>query len=122
MTTDKNKIVSSLKKITAPYLRKIGFKGLFPNFYRDDSGFISLINFQFYSSGGSFCVNVSYADPERTNIYIDRDLPSKKLRVSQTTNHMRLKGHPDEDWEKRRALRLRRRCLRSIQISYISSH
>ena len=30
--TDKNKIVSSLKEITVPFLRKIGFKGSFPNF------------------------------------------------------------------------------------------
>lgn len=98
MTTDKNTIVASLKEITVPYLRNIGFKGSFPNFYRDEAGFISLINFQFYSSGGSFCVNVSYADPDRNNIYIDKELPSNKLRVSQTTNHMRLKAPPDEDW------------------------
>ena len=56
------------------------------------------MNFQFYSSGGSFCVNVSYADPDRKNVYIDKDFPSKKLRISQTTNHMRLKAPPDEDW------------------------
>ena len=89
---------SALKEIIVPFLRKNGFKGSFPNFYRSDGDFISLINFQFYSSSGSFCVNVSYADPDRKNIYIDREFEPKKLRVSQTTEHIRLKAPPDYDW------------------------
>jgi hypothetical protein len=98
MTIDKKKIESSLKQITVSYLREIGFKGSFPNFYRDENGFVSLINFQFYSAGGSFCVNVSYADPDRRNIYIYEDYEPKKLRVSQTREHIRLKTAPDDDW------------------------
>jgi Domain of unknown function (DUF4304) len=48
-----------------PELRRLGFKGSFPDLYRESSGFISVINFQFYSAGGSFCVNLSYTDSGR---------------------------------------------------------
>ena len=58
--------------------------------YRDQEGFVSLINFQFYSASGSFCINLGYADPGRKNIYFRPETEANKLRVSQATEHMRL--------------------------------
>ena len=89
-----------LKKHCIPILRELGFKGSFPDLYRDENDFVSLINFQFYSSGGSFCINISYADAARDNIYFQKGTEIKKLRVSQTTEHFRLgaKRQGDDHW------------------------
>jgi hypothetical protein len=87
---ERKQIEMELKKSCVPVFRKMGFKGSFPDFYRDVNGFISLINFQFYSSGGSFCINISYADPDRINVYFRKETEVKKLKVSQTTEHFRL--------------------------------
>ena len=89
---------SELKDKCIPLLRASGFKGSFPNLYRDKDGFISLINFQFFSSGGSFCVNLSYADPNRKNIYFRPDTELKKLTVSQTTDWIRLGATDGDRW------------------------
>ena len=75
---------AELKSSSVAFLRKKGFKGSFPNFYRDTCGFIALVNFQFFSSGGSFCVNLSYAGPNGENVYFKPDTPARKLSVSQT--------------------------------------
>ena len=69
MSTDRSTMEKVLKEHCVPLLKEHGFKGGFPNLYRDTEGFVSLINFQFYSSGGSFCVNLSFADKQRENIY-----------------------------------------------------
>lgn len=66
---DRQTIEEALRSKCVPTLRHAGFKGAFPNFYRDTEGFVALVSFQFFSSGGSFCVNLSFADPERRNIY-----------------------------------------------------
>ncbi len=81
---------TELKKHCVPVLRDNGFKGSFPNMYRDNEGFVSLINFQFFSSGGSFCINLSYAGPNRENVYFKKDADIIKLKVSQTTEQVRL--------------------------------
>ena len=88
----------ALKEECIPLLRELGFKGSFPNFYRNKNGFISLINFQFFSSGESFCINLSYADSDRKNIYFRPDTEAKKLTVSQTTDRIRLGSENGDRW------------------------
>lgn len=90
MSTDRSTMEKVLKEHCVPLLKEHGFKGGFPNLYRDTEGFVSLINFQFYSSGGSFCVNLSFADKQRENIYFRPETEPKNLRVSQTRIHARL--------------------------------
>lgn len=81
---------ATLKSYCIPVLRKQGFKGSFPHFYRDTDSFVALVNFQFFSSSGSFCVNIGYGDPQRKNVFIEPDTASKKLRISQTKERYRL--------------------------------
>lgn len=81
-----------------PVLRRAGFKGSFPDFYRDTDGFVALINFQFFSSGGSFCVNLSYADPDRNNIYFRPETPVRNLKASQGREHKRLGAAQGDKW------------------------
>lgn len=76
---------AALKDHCVPALRKMGFKGSFPNFYREDAGFVCLVNFQFDKLGEAFCINLGFADPERRNVATHcRDVEAKKLRVSMT--------------------------------------
>lgn len=90
----------ALKKHCLPVLRKKGFKGSFPNFYREKNKFVALINFQFYSSGGSFCVNLGYADPERKNVNFkpDKYNAANKLKVSSTRARRRLGAPIGDNW------------------------
>ena len=90
MLTDKDTMVVELKRRCVPVLRRLGFKGSFPHLYRVRDAHVDLLNFQFYSAGGSFCINLSYADPKRANIYIYKDTEPKKLRVNQATVRHRL--------------------------------
>ena len=90
MNADRKTMEAGLKASCVPSLRKSGFKGSFPNFYREIDGFVSLVNFQFFSSGGSFCVNLGYADPQRRNVFPRPDTDVEKLRVSQIRDTVRL--------------------------------
>ena len=94
MNIERNQIEQSLRTICIPTLKEHGFKGSFPNFYRNSNDFISLVNFQFFSSGGSLCVNLSFAGPKRENVFYKPDLPAKDLRVSNCKVQVRL-GAPD---------------------------
>lgn len=80
----------SLKAIAVPALRVLGFKGSFPHFYRETKGHVDLACFQFSLAGGRFVVELSFATPQRKNVYINSDAPPAKLRVSQTTSRFRL--------------------------------
>lgn len=90
MSIDRKELETELKKQCVPVLRGHDFKGSFPNMYRDNDGFVSLINFQFFSSGGSFCINLSYAGPNRENVRVKKEADIKKLKVSQTAEQVRL--------------------------------
>lgn len=90
MSADRKTMETALKTSCIPSLRKLGFKGSFPNLCRETDGFVSLLNFQFYSAGGSFCVNLGYADPQRKNVYFNPDTDAGKLKVSQTKDTVRL--------------------------------
>ena len=90
MNADRKTMETALKASCIPSLRKLGFKGSFPNLYRETDGFVSLVNFQFYSAGGSFCVNLGYADPQRKNVYFHPETDADKLKVSQTKDRFRL--------------------------------
>lgn len=94
MDADRHTMETDLKINCIPYLRKAGFKGTFPNFYRDTDGFVALVNFQFYSAGGSFCINLGYADPHRENVLFQKDTQISKLRINQTKDRVRL-GAPE---------------------------
>jgi hypothetical protein len=95
---DRAVIERAIKEQCVPELRRVGFKGSFPDFYRDTEGFVALVNFQFYSSGGSFCVNLSYADPNRSNIYFRPETPVRNLTVSQGRDRRRLGAVQGDRW------------------------
>ena len=95
---DRAVIERALKEECVPVLRRSGFRGSFPDFYRDTEDFVALVNFQFYSSGGSFCVNLSYADPKRSNIAFRPETPVRALKVSQARDRQRLGAVQGDRW------------------------
>lgn len=91
-------ITRALSDHCVPLLRTMGFKGSFPNFYREEDGFVCLANFQFNKVGERFCINLGFADPERRNVSGPfRDVEPGKLRLSMTgrliENENYLSGH-----------------------------
>ncbi|MBD3662829.1 DUF4304 domain-containing protein [Sulfitobacter aestuariivivens] len=84
---------ATLKKHCIPTLRAQGFRGAYPHLYRSDDSFVALITFQFFSSGGSFCINLGYADPARKNVTFKPETAVPKLRVNATRDQRRL-GQP----------------------------
>lgn len=90
MSTDRKDMEAAIRQSCVPALRALGFKGSFPNLFRVTGDFVALATFQFSSAGGSFCVNLGYADPERTNVYIHPETAPERLRVSQTRDWGRL--------------------------------
>jgi hypothetical protein len=100
MDASKEAMLKAIKEKCVPALRKQGFKGSFPNFYRDQNDFVSLVNFQFFSSGGSFCVNLGFADPRRENISFQphKNITVNKLRVNSTRDQRRLGAQAGDRW------------------------
>lgn len=86
----------AIKSVVVPHLRAIGFKGSFPHFYRVNIDYIDLITFQFNLNGGRFVVEMSYVDPDKNNVFIDKDVPTSKFRVSQTSKRLCLGSSSDE--------------------------
>jgi hypothetical protein len=98
MTTDRKTMEALLKQTCVPILRGLGFKGSFPNFFRETGAFVALVNFQFGSAGGSLCVNLGYADPGRRNVYSRPESIPEKLRVMQTRDQVRLGAVRGDNW------------------------
>ena len=93
---ERKQVEAEIKKHCIPLLRKHRFKGAYPNLHKEQNGFVCLVNFQFYSAGGSFCVNLGYADAARENVDYRPETEVAKLLVSQTRNRARLGGH--DNW------------------------
>lgn len=95
--TSREEMLSEVKREVMPTLRELGFKGSIPHLHRvADDGHIDLVMLQFASGGGSFCIEIGFADPQRENVYMYKDTPPQKLRISQTTVRRRL-GAEDEN-------------------------
>lgn len=78
-------MTAALKRRCVPRLRSMGFKGSFPHFYRDDQGFVCLVNVQFSTSGTAFCINLGFADPARRNVVSHcRHLDPRALKLAMT--------------------------------------
>ena len=91
MQVTRDDMIKVLKAHSVPALRELGFKGSFPHFYREISGHVDLLTFQFSMSGGRFTVEISYTTPSRDNLGpSDKSTPVAKLRAYFTNRRKRL--------------------------------
>jgi hypothetical protein len=87
----RDEMLAELKRTVVPVLRELGFRGSMPHLHRvGDDGHVDLLTVQFSGGGGSFVVELGFADAERQNVYVGKDTPAPRLRVSQTLGRRRL--------------------------------
>jgi hypothetical protein len=83
--------IAALKAHTVPTLRRLGFKGSFPHFFREVGGQTDLIAFQFSSFGGRLTPEISTVGPARNELPEPyRSLPASKLRTHFVGERLRL--------------------------------
>src|SRR5688572_23317815 len=81
---------SALKTILVPELRRRGFKGSFPHFYRNLPERTDFLSFQFYSAGGSFVVEAGKCGPNGIEEGVGEDLPVAKINTTYLGDRIRL--------------------------------
>ncbi|RYG96234.1 MAG: DUF4304 domain-containing protein [Alphaproteobacteria bacterium] len=91
MTVTRDEMIKAIKAGTVPALRRLGFKGSYPHFYRDREGHVDLLTFQFSAYGGRLTAEISFATSSRDNLHpVYKDTPASKLRVYFTGKRKRL--------------------------------
>ena len=94
MNDPKKLMINALKQLLTPELRARGFKGSFPHFHRLTQQRADFLTIQFYSSGGSFVVEIAKA-----KLPIDKKISHGVAVEKVTTAHFRdryrLRSMPD---------------------------
>jgi Domain of unknown function (DUF4304) len=84
LSAERDLMIKSLKQIVIPSLRKQGFKGSFPHFYRQLDNQTDLLMFQFSVYGGVLYVEISKCSSEG---YTEETsgilIPPNKIKVYQ---------------------------------------
>jgi hypothetical protein len=84
-------MTAALKQSLVPELRRRGFRGSFPHFYRLVPGGAHYLMIQFYSSGGSFVVEIAKCGPNGLEgNRFGSELPLDKLNVPYFKERLRL--------------------------------
>ena len=97
MSLERNNMISALKRIVVPELRKKGFRGSFPHFRRISSEKIDLMTYQFDRYGGGFVVEVAVCSPDGITHEWGEKVPPNKVTAHDLTNRLRLK-EKDGQW------------------------
>jgi hypothetical protein len=84
----------ALREVVVPDLRNRGFRGTFPHFRRPLESRIDLLTFQFYSSGGSFVVEVAQCGPTGVS-HSWKDVGPDKVTAWDVAKRLRLGSAPD---------------------------
>ena len=90
MKAHRDAIISALKEVFVPALRARGFRGSFPHFWRVLPDRVDYLTVQFYSSGGSFVVEIATAGPDGKPRGYGEHLPVAKLNAHYFSNRLRL--------------------------------
>ena len=83
----------AIKSIVIPEFKKQGFVGKYPHFKRIKADNIDLLTFQFNKYGGSFCVEISVAYPNREeyrNYHLFEGDTLEKINACHTHERHRL--------------------------------
>ena len=97
MTTDSRKSMEkALNEIFVRDLKKREFKGSFPHFRRVTKDSIDLLTFQFYSSGGSFVIEIAQCPAEGFRNASGVLTPPDKVQVKHVWPRLRLGAKPEQ--------------------------
>lgn len=97
MSSERDKMISALKKVVVPELRNKQFKGSFPHFRRISENKIDLITFQFDRYGGGFVIEIGVCSPEGLTHSWGEKVPPNKVTAHDINNRLRLKEN-DGQW------------------------
>jgi len=75
----RDEMISALKRIVVPELRRRGFAGSFPHFRRIGATQIDLLTFQFDKWGGGFVAELSKCGPEGVTLPWGAKIPPGKV-------------------------------------------
>lgn len=90
MDPQRQKMLAVIKEQVVPMLRELGFRGSFPHFRRIGSSQIDLLSIQFYSSGGSFVVEVAKCPKDGFTTGWGEQIPPNKVNVTYLSERLRL--------------------------------
>jgi hypothetical protein len=85
----------ALKEYFTPQIREVGFKGFFPHFRRQSPDQLDLLSFQFFSSGGSFIIEIGCCEKEGLTNSIGKLTPANKVNVGKVWPRLRLGSTPE---------------------------
>ena len=94
MADHRSLMTSAIKSILVPELRRQGFKGSLPHFYRAGPERTDFLTVQFHSAGGSFVVEIAKCGPNGIESGHGKDLPVSKLNVQYFADRFRLGCNP----------------------------
>lgn len=94
MTDHRSLMTSAIKAILVPELRRLGFKGSLPHFYRAGPARADFLTVQFHSAGGSLVVEIAKCGPNGIESGHWKDLPVSKLNVQYFADRLRLGCDP----------------------------
>jgi hypothetical protein len=80
----------ALREVLVPVLRELGFKGSLPHLRRRRPEQLDLLSFQYFSSGGSFVVELAKAPPEGITTSWGKFVPPEKANVTWVDRRLRL--------------------------------
>jgi hypothetical protein len=90
MSTEKDKMVKSLKEIFIPELRNRNFKGSFPHFRKTENGKTNLLTFQFDRNGGGFIIELANWHKPEFKTHWDKIIPLNKLTAHDLDKKKRI--------------------------------
>jgi hypothetical protein len=88
---------TALKDIFVPALSAMDFSGTVPHFRRKADDRADYVSIQFYSSEGSFVVELASAACDGKPVGYGRDLPLDRLNTQYFTDRHRLGSKPGSD-------------------------
>ncbi len=94
MTDPRSLMTAAIKGTFVPELRRLGFKGSLPHFYRAGPARTDFLTVQFHSAGGSFVVEIAKCGPNGIESGHGKDLPASKLNVQYFAERLRLGCNP----------------------------
>ena len=90
---------TALREVVIAYLREQGFRGTFPHFRRPRATHIDLLTFQFFSSGGSFVVELAACAPTGVVHSWGKVVPPGKVTAHDVQDRHRLGSEKfDDHW------------------------
>jgi uncharacterized protein DUF4304 len=95
VTEERKQMERALRDVFVPVLRELGFKGSLPHFRRLRPQQLDLVSFQYFSSGGSFVVEVAKAPPEGITTSWGEFIPPEKANVTWINERLRLGAPPE---------------------------